>query len=348
MNYIQFLENWGKLRFLLLNLNLQEIVRTAFITFESIHYIDDAIKLNGIVLRDHILIIEKMLQEAVKGRECPHSIDENHRNDKCNFKYKPKCIFKPSVNGWKSSKYIQDSTDEIIIKEVRDLLNKITDKTTEKIGLKLEEVIINIENEILLKDAVHVFYDKIISESVFAPLYAQLCKNIASKLPMFRKIILNFCQETFEKDDMVVPIELTDKILIEEWKNKEKNKILGNVCFIAELFKIKMVTENIIDNCIGKLLNTNEKNIEQLCHLLKNIGSSLNISKIDNYFKSLQELISSTTFSNRIKFMIQDIISLRKINGKKLKKLKKLEKLSKLSKLNKSNKSNKLKKLKKL
>jgi hypothetical protein len=91
--------------------------------------------------------------------------------------------------------------------------------------------------------------------------------------------------------------------------------MLGNIRFIGELFKLKMVPVSLIQNCIQKLLNSkDEGNIEQLCNLLTNIGPILDDSKsrdmMDDYMKSLKNLIS-LPISNRTRFMVQDIISLR-------------------------------------
>ena len=47
--------------------------------------------------------------------------------------------------------------------------------------------------------------------------------------------------------------------------------------FIGELFKLRMLTEHIMHDCLKKLLNSNddEDNIECLCHLLMTVGQDL-------------------------------------------------------------------------
>jgi hypothetical protein len=53
------------------------------------------------------------------------------------------------------------------------------------------------------------------------------------------------------------------------------------VCrFIGELFKLKMLTENIMHDCVFKLLRTKDpENLECLCRLLTTIGKELDVDK---------------------------------------------------------------------
>ena len=50
--------------------------------------------------------------------------------------------------------------------------------------------------------------------------------------------------------------------------------------FIGELFKLKMLTENIMHDCVFKLLRTKDpENLECLCRLLTTIGKELETDK---------------------------------------------------------------------
>ena len=50
--------------------------------------------------------------------------------------------------------------------------------------------------------------------------------------------------------------------------------------FIGELFKLKMLTENIMHDCVFKLLRSrDEENLECLCRLLTTIGKELESDK---------------------------------------------------------------------
>lgn len=55
---------------------------------------------------------------------------------------------------------------------------------------------------------------------------------------------------------------------------------MGNIKFIGELFKLKMLTEVIMHDCIVKLLkNHDEESLECLCRLLSTIGKDLDFEK---------------------------------------------------------------------
>ena len=52
--------------------------------------------------------------------------------------------------------------------------------------------------------------------------------------------------------------------------------MLGNIRFIGELFKLGMLTETIMHNCIVQLFRTrDEDSLESLCRLLTTIGKDL-------------------------------------------------------------------------
>ena len=63
-------------------------------------------------------------------------------------------------------------------------------------------------------------------------------------------------------------------------KDKARRRSLGNIKFIGELFKLKMLTEAIMHDCVVKLLkNHDEESLECLCRLLATIGKDLDFEK---------------------------------------------------------------------
>ena len=66
--------------------------------------------------------------------------------------------------------------------------------------------------------------------------------------------------------------------------------MLGNIKFIGELYKRKMLTEQIMHQCIKMLLsgdikNPSPDNIESLCALMKKIGKIIDHAKAEPYMK---------------------------------------------------------------
>lgn len=59
-----------------------------------------------------------------------------------------------------------------------------------------------------------------------------------------------------------------------------RRRSTGNIKFIGELFKLKMLTEPIMHDCVVKLLkNHDPESLECLCRLLTTIGKDLDFEK---------------------------------------------------------------------
>ncbi|KAF5355138.1 hypothetical protein D9756_005480 [Leucocoprinus leucothites] len=164
---------------------------------------------------------------------------------------------------------------------------------------------------------------------------------------LFRKYLLNRCQEDFERgwvqkeataaaaaskatEDQAIKAANEKKdgeddeevaLYSEEYyaAQKAKRQGLGLIKFIGELFKLQMLTERIMHECVKKLLgnvnNPEEEEIESLCKLLTTVGSILDTQKahahMDVYFQRMKELTKSPNVSSRMQFMLQDVIELR-------------------------------------
>ncbi|KAJ7188714.1 hypothetical protein C8R46DRAFT_1171656 [Mycena filopes] len=169
---------------------------------------------------------------------------------------------------------------------------------------------------------------------------------------LFRKYLLNRCQEDFERgwvakeataaaaatkamEDKAAKAanekstedgasgEAGDEIVLysDEYyaAQKAKRQGLGLIKFIGELFKLQMLTERIMHECVKKLLgnveNPEEEEIESLCKLISTVGLLLDTPKarahMDVYFSRMKELGKSNNVSSRMQFMLQDVIELR-------------------------------------
>lgn len=154
---------------------------------------------------------------------------------------------------------------------------------------------------------------------------------------LFRKYLLNRCQEDFERGwaarDTVTSSETgrDEAINAANEKSKKKNdgpavhsdeyyaaikarrQRLGLIKFIGELFKLQMLTERIMRECVKKLLgnveNPEEEEIESLCKLLSTVGALLDTPKarahMDVYFSRMKELTRSGNVTSRMQFMLQ-------------------------------------------
>ncbi|XP_026082833.1 eukaryotic translation initiation factor 4 gamma 1-like isoform X3 [Carassius auratus] len=230
-----------------------------------------------------------------------------------------------------------------LFKCMQSILNKLTPQMFQPLMRKVSELTIDTEER--LKGVVELIFEKAISEPNFSVTYANMCRClIRLEVPTsdkpgmtvnFRKLLLNRCQKKFEKDkDDDKTFENKQKELdaatgeeekqrlkeeLEDAKDKALRRSLGNIKFIGELFKLKMLTEDIMYICIIKLLkNHDEENLECLCCLLSTIGKDLNFQKakpqMDQYFNQMEKIIKERKTSSRIRFMLQDFLDLRRVN----------------------------------
>ena len=106
-----------------------------------------------------------------------------------------------------------------------------------------------------------------------------------------------------------------------ECRDKEKNvkfRTLGNIRFIGEFFKQKMIPEKIVHHCVQELLGQDlkappaEENVEALCHLFNTVGKQLEENPKsyiinDSYFARMKELSHNPHLAARMKFMVRDV-----------------------------------------
>ncbi|XP_028426718.1 eukaryotic translation initiation factor 4 gamma 1 isoform X2 [Perca flavescens] len=230
-----------------------------------------------------------------------------------------------------------------LFKRVRGILNKLTPQKFQQLMKQVTELTIDTEER--LKGVIDLTFEKAISEPDFSVAYANMCRCLMGlkaettdkpgNTVNFRKLLLNRCQKEFEKDkdddeiferkqtelDAASVAEEKQRLSdeLQQAKDQARRRSLGNIKFIGELFKLKMLTEVIMHDCIVKLLkNHDEESLECLCRLLSTIGKDLDFEKakprMDQYFNQMDKIIKERKTSSRIRFMLQDVLDLRRNN----------------------------------
>nr|XP_021589715.2 eukaryotic translation initiation factor 4 gamma 3 isoform X6 [Ictidomys tridecemlineatus] len=257
---------------------------------------------------------------------------------------------KKAENAWKPSQkrdsHAEDPENiktQELFRKVRSILNKLTPQMFNQLMKQVSGLTVDTEER--LKGVIDLVFEKAIDEPSFSVAYANMCRCLVTlKVPMadkpgntvnFRKLLLNRCQKEFEKDKADDDVfEKKQKELeaasapeektrlhdeLEEAKDKARRRSIGNIKFIGELFKLKMLTEAIMHDCVVKLLkNHDEESLECLCRLLTTIGKDLDFEKakprMDQYFNQMEKIVKERKTSSRIRFMLQDVIDLRLCN----------------------------------
>lgn len=252
-----------------------------------------------------------------------------------NFDVKP---LEESDNAWKPATKSKEDVDalEKLLRTTKGLLNKFTPEKFEKLTDQFLELEITCRTDMIA--IIDLVFDKALFEPIFGFMYSQLCVRCAEKFPefvdennpdakphTFKRLLLNKCQEEFEKEN-VVEEELaklpddTDPAHKEQIRKQAKNRMLGNIRFIGELYKCKMLTEKIMHECVIKLLgdvkNPDLDEVECLVKLLTAIGKLIDHPKskeyMDAYFARIRDMSLHSSLPNRVRFMLQEVIELRR------------------------------------
>ncbi|XP_055737023.1 uncharacterized protein LOC129822718 isoform X3 [Salvelinus fontinalis] len=232
---------------------------------------------------------------------------------------------------------------EEIYAQMDDILDRLTPKNFHQ-SMKVVSAF-TIDTEDKLKGFIDRIYKNAIEYPTYADVYAKVCHHhqlMGLKVPgvtvPFRKLLLNRCQKGFEKDNSKILKEMQrelDSITekedrqrlreeLEETKAEGQRELLCNIRFMCELFKLKMIMEAVMHNCIVKLLkNGDDGSLEGLCTLLFTIGKDLEEdsqeaeSRMDQHYRQIVVIINKKRTSPRIRYMLRDAMDLRELNLEK-------------------------------
>ncbi|KAI5095655.1 eukaryotic translation initiation factor 4 gamma 3 isoform X5, partial [Silurus meridionalis] len=260
-------------------------------------------------------------------------------NDEVQLK-KAENAWKPGMKRENAAEDPEAQKTQELFRRVRSILNKLTPQMFNQLMKQVTDLTIDTEER--LKGVIDLVFEKAIDEPSFSVAYGNMCSCLATlKVPMadkpnstvnFRKLLLNRCQKEFEKDkanddvfekkqrELEAAASASERERLqeelEEAKDKARRRSIGNIKFIGELFKLRMLTEAIMHDCVVKLLkNHDEESLECLCRLLTTIGKDLDFEKakprMDQYFNQMEKIVKERKTSSRIRFMLQDVIDLR-------------------------------------
>ncbi|KAL8649535.1 MAG: hypothetical protein Q9210_004342 [Variospora velana] len=243
---------------------------------------------------------------------------------------------------------------DVVQRKVKSNLNKMTPNNFDKISDQILAIAAQSKDEPdgrTLRQVIQLTFHKATDEAHWAEMYAQFCKRmlestspeirdeslrnsrgeVAAGGALFRKYLLTRCQTEFEQGWKVnLPqkpegeseeaVMLSDEYYIAA---AAKRRGLGLVRFIGELYKLNMLTERIMHECVKKLVDyegvPDEAEVESLTSLLKTIGANLDGSEkghqlMNIYFTRINAMVEAEGLPSRLKFMLMDIVDLRKKN----------------------------------
>ena len=264
-----------------------------------------------------------------------------------------------SVNGWKPPSIGANAggmagpppggdgylAPDIVQRKVKAALNKMTPNNFDKISSQILDIVAQSKQETdgrTLRQVIQLTFEKATDEAHWAAMYAQFCGrmleymspeikdetlpldkngNVTSGGTLFRKYLLNRCQQEFEEGwktklpekpegESEEAVMLSDEYYIAA---AAKRRGLGLVRFIGELYKLGMLTSRIMHMCVKKLVDfegmPDEAEIESLTSLLKTIGANLDSEEkmrptMDAYFERINKMINFEDLPSRLRFML--------------------------------------------
>ncbi|KAH6616510.1 hypothetical protein C7974DRAFT_442258 [Boeremia exigua] len=261
-----------------------------------------------------------------------------------------------SSTGWKphgSEKQVATGhmAPDMVQRKVKAALNKLTPDKFDKISDQILEIAAQSKDETdgrTLRQVIQLTFEKACDEAHWSSMYAKFCfkmlntmshdikdENVRDKAgnpvvggALFRKYLLNRCQEEFERGWEVnlpdAPEEGKEATMLSEEyyiAAAAKRKGLGLIQFIGELYKLGMLTLRIMHECVLKLLDfeglPDESAIESLVKLLRTVGATMESAEagpkmINMYFERVEKVMNMEGLNSRLRFMLLDTIDMRK------------------------------------
>lgn len=262
-----------------------------------------------------------------------------------------------STTGWKASSLSAapapaadasgNMAPDMVQRKVKAALNKMTPEKFDKISDQIMEIANQSKNESdgrTLRQVIQLTFEKACDEAHWAGMYARFCQKMLTSMSteirdetirdktgapvvggaLFRKYLLNRCQEEFERgweanlpekpegEETQEAALLSDEYYVAA---AAKRRGLGLIQFIGQLYKLNMLTIRIMHQCVMRLLNfegqPDEAAVENLSTLLKTVGATMdaNVEQgkplVDAYFDRINNVLNTQKeMPSRPRFML--------------------------------------------
>jgi hypothetical protein len=274
---------------------------------------------------------------------------------------------KTEATKWKGIIVNEDKT--MIEKQIKGLLNKITPDNIKKLKGEISDVLAKCETEEDRKKFIKIMFKKATHEEKYCAMYTSLIKFLGeqefnkindndatptevgvskikkAKESQIKKELVEECRTVVYEFFEEMKFEAVTELDLEDFKYRYKKRLFGNLNFIAELYKKKLIGTNI-PILVFKLLlglgdgnkNKNDFTIEGACTMLARVGSKLDKKdKVDGdspkkkkdgskssaekyqesfelVLKTLEDLQVDETVDSRIRVIIKNTLE-RRNNG---------------------------------
>ncbi|KAK7196577.1 Eukaryotic translation initiation factor 4 gamma type 1 [Novymonas esmeraldas] len=234
--------------------------------------------------------------------------------------------------------------------KVMSVLSRIT---PQKYGDLLEELVqlpLRQADETELHEIVMVFFDKAVQEPEYSELYARLFSELCGMKESERELeaelrdrlfctrvsreLLRTCDEEFRRPIELTADEKVDRTTGTPYSEEEvdmkrmrlKNRLVGNIKFVGELFKINIVTESVVEDMFKLLVggfdpsNPVEREdyvFEVFATLIRTVGPTLKDRRqqVLARYLGVAKAVEVSHPRLRIRFLMMNLSDLNKQKG---------------------------------
>ncbi|OIR57666.1 MAG: uncharacterized protein A8A55_1570 [Amphiamblys sp. WSBS2006] len=242
---------------------------------------------------------------------------------------------------------------ERIHRQVTSLLNRLAQANIPIIYEKVYELGIPDEKkfDLIAAPLIDGLFDKAVNEEGYVGVYAELCRMLcfeeviriqqgsgrvseeAAKdiMGKFRKILLEKVQKEYTEKKRWKELgdgkEEIDFVKLHHMKKELRDRILGNLVFIAQLFQYKLLSKRVIFNIVEELFsnidNADADDIKCLTTFMTNIGETLEFGEscetttMKKYYEKLEatmaHLYATEGRKTHVYYMILELVEKRKL-----------------------------------
>ena len=216
----------------------------------------------------------------------------------------------------------EKSEDQKQVNRLRFTLNRLSDLNFDKLTAELFTEF-TFEGT-LLRRLVQFIFELATAHHNYAELYVKLCSLLRKKFwdsgrkdlsKEFRTHLLTNCEECFyHKAEPLKDSETMDA------EFKRRRRLMGNIKFIALLYKERFMKNTIMHECFSVLLdqtNICDESVETFCALFTEVAPEMpekssdsfqELRDLEGFYERVVTLIEDPRLSKRTHFLIQDLV----------------------------------------
>ncbi|OQR85956.1 eukaryotic translation initiation factor 4 gamma 2 [Achlya hypogyna] len=167
---------------------------------------------------------------------------------------------------------------------------------------------------------------------------AEAAVKAAVSCTTFKRLLVTRCQDEFDKWNVAdktqaAPATEEERLRANIAAKRAKARMLGNMRFIGELFKVELLAEHVVQTCLLKLLGLrlvtteaqglalqtirmpDEEELEALCKMLATVGKKFDHAGVKTVMNGiivrLVELSETPSLPSRTRFLLKDLLETR-------------------------------------